>query len=83
MYPTVCIGAQPCGLPAPRGSSITSDWSAAAGRGAAILAIRPSAEAGDRRVASGGDLHRIGDRVEVGRERHLVVHGPDMCVDLM
>ena len=57
--------------------------SAAAGRGAAILAIRPLAEAGDRRVASGGDLHRIGDRVEVGRERHLVVHGPDMCVDLM
>ena len=49
----------------------------------AILAIRPTAEAGDRRVASGGDLHRIGDHVEVGRERHLVVHGPDMRVDLM
>ena len=38
---------------------------------------------GDRRVAPGGDLHRLGSRMGVGRERSLVVHGPEMGVDLV
>ena len=54
----------------------------------AILAIRPTAEAGDRRVAPGGDLHRAVDRMGVGRvrtpcgawARHVCRFGVRECV---